>query len=272
VKRVENAILYPPPNDPRDFMSWFQEGDNPRDLCVAVHDVPSEHDWAQRIRGLESQTSLYDLSSKTGIAYFATSQVAAQAYTAFVDGGFSADVLNRHGIDAAFRQLSNGQQPFEWKDCVVYLSHLPQITNFELFMELSAFGKVVAACQRVNPDGGNGTGIAVFTTSDAAASLLRLSSTGSFVIQGTWVSAQRFRNERFTIYQPRKSEARIVPPPIVNGTSRRWLKNFVMANVPPGKWDVAWERIEAMSINQTVEMEMGAIADPDHALNVLVEE
>jgi hypothetical protein len=55
MKRVENAILYPPPNDPRDFMSSFQEGDNPRGLCVAVHDVPSEHHRAQRIKGLESQ-------------------------------------------------------------------------------------------------------------------------------------------------------------------------------------------------------------------------
>jgi hypothetical protein len=135
-KPWEDAILYPPPNDPPGFMSSFQEGDNPRGLCVAVHDVPSEHHRAQRIKGLKSQMPVCNLSAKTAIAYFATSQVAAQAYTAFVHGGLYADVLSRHGIDAAFRQLSNGQLPLEWKDCVVYFSHLPQIQNYEVFVEL----------------------------------------------------------------------------------------------------------------------------------------
>jgi hypothetical protein len=185
-----------------------------------------------------------------------------------VYGGFYADVLSRHGIDAAFRQLSNGQLPFEWKDCVVYLSHLPQIQNYELFVELSVFGRVMAACQRVNPEGGSATGIAVFTNSEAAASLLRASSIRSFVIQGTWVSAQKFRNERSAMLQPRKSDGTTVPLPIVNETSRRWLRNFVMANVPPEKWDVAWDRSEAVSIDQTVEMEKRAVADPDDTLNM----
>jgi hypothetical protein len=84
----------------------------------------------------------------------------------------------------------------------------------------------------VNPEGGNATGIVVFASSEGAANLLRASSSRNFVIQGTWVSAQRFRNEGFARYQPKKSDGIIVPPPIMNGTLMRWIRNFVMANAP----------------------------------------
>jgi hypothetical protein len=40
----------------------------------------------------------------------------------------------------------------------------------------------------------------------------------------------------------------------------------------PKKWDVAWEKTEGMSINQTVEMERIATANPEYTLNLLVEE
>jgi hypothetical protein len=254
----QNSLLYPA-GDPADFIKGFTESDKVTGNCIVIYDLPlatsrdNFQQQCQQIPSLQSAAVVIDGSTKVGFAYYGSAKGIAAACGHFAAGGSRVGVLNGIGLVFALRLLNRVKLPYQWDGCILFLGRLPSMSNRELFVELSNYGRVISVFQTITAQSGERTtsGVALFADASQAGYVLAASRDRRLIVSGSSVIASPFRNQTF-IERPAAKPVPKIPMLADKMSAREFLRQFIAQNVAnPRDRELALASVAAMSVNDT---------------------
>jgi hypothetical protein len=253
-----NSLLYPA-GDPADFIKGFTESDKVTGNCVVIYDLPmatrrdSFQQQCQRIPSLQSAAIIADGSAKVGFAYYGSAKGVAAACGHFSGEGYRVAVLNGNGLVFALRLLNRVKLPYQWDGCILFLGRLPSMSNRELFVELSKYGRVISVFQTITAQSGERatSGVALFADASHAGYVLAASRDRKLIVSGSFVIASPFRNQTF-IERPAAKPVPTIPMLADKMSAREFLRQFIAQNVVnPRDRELTLASLRAMSVTDT---------------------
>jgi hypothetical protein len=157
------------------------------------------------------------------------------------------EALHGNGLLYAMKLLRGSELPHSWIRSIVFLKHLPPISNAELFDALAIWGDIVTAFQVIVPATGAWatTGVALFNSD--AARIVNAAAAHEIIVTGQAIAVLPFQGIFGAIPSarpgPRLPERAASP--------RDWLRKLTQLNLRAEEIDPGNAKIAALTIEQT---------------------